>query len=253
MTQQAMVDTLRAMLADGRLFVRVARDAGLLVGIKVDQGAKPLAAQPGEKVTEGLEGLRERLQAHARLGARFAKWRAVIAIGDVQLPSPACIDINAHALGRDAALCQEAGLVPVVEAEVLMDGGHSRKRCQAVTEDLPGSVLRQLERQGVALEATILKCNMVLAGRSCAVQDTVDEVANSTLQCLRRVVPAAVPGIMFLSGGQSPSWPAAGSTPCNAGIQAPGPCRYRSPVRSSSLPRALGPASPPTARPPRRC
>lgn len=196
-------ETLRQSLADGRPFVQVARDAGLVVGIKVDEGAKPLAAHPGEKVTEGLDGLRERLQAYAALGARFAKWRAVIAIDDLQLPSRACIEANAHALARYAALCQEAGLVPVVEAEVLMDGGHTRRCCQAVTEALLGSVFRQLERQGVVLETAILKCNMVLAGRSCALQDTADEVADATLQCLRRVVPAAVPGVMFLSGGQS--------------------------------------------------
>jgi fructose-bisphosphate aldolase, class I len=196
-------ETLRQAQADGTSFVQVARDAGLLVGIKVDMGAKDLAAQPGEKVTEGLDGLRERLQEYAALGASFAKWRAVIAVDGMQLPSQACIDSNAHALARYAALCQETGLVPVVEPEVLMAGSHTQQRCQDVTEVVLRSVFEQVARQGVRLEALLLKPNMVLAGLACSRQDNAAEVARATLQCLRRVVPAAVPGIVFLSGGQS--------------------------------------------------
>ena len=196
-------ETIRQARADGTPFVKVAQDAGLIVGIKVDTGAQDLAGHPGEKVTEGLDGLRERLQAYAGMGARFAKWRGVIAVDGALLPTAACIEAHAHALARYAALCQEAGLVPVVEPEVLMDGGHTRQRCQEVTESVLRCVFEQLVRQGVALEATILKPNMVTAGLDCAVWDTAAEVAQATLQCLRRTVPAAVPGIAFLSGGQA--------------------------------------------------
>jgi fructose-bisphosphate aldolase class I len=196
-------ETIRQAGAGGTPFVQVAREAGLLVGIKVDTGAKALAAHPGEKVTEGLDGLRERLQAYFEMGARFAKWRSVIAVNGERLPTAACISANAHALARYAATCQEAGLVPIIEPEVLMVGTHTLARCQIVTEVVLRSVFDQLARQGVVLEALILKPNMVIAGLSCAVQNTADEVADATLQCLRRVVPAAVPGIAFLSGGQS--------------------------------------------------
>jgi fructose-bisphosphate aldolase class I len=196
-------ETIRQAKADGTSFLQVARSAGLLVGIKVDTGAKPLAAHPGEKVTEGLDGLRERLQAYFGMGARFAKWRGVVAIDGERLPSAACTVAHAHALARYAALCQEAGLVPIIEPEVLMDGAHTQARCQTVTETVLRSVFDQLALQGVVLEALILKPNMVIAGLACPVQNTVDEVADATLQCLRRVVPAAVPGIAFLSGGQS--------------------------------------------------
>ncbi|MEO6280291.1 class I fructose-bisphosphate aldolase [Roseateles sp.] len=196
-------ETLRQSKPDGTPFVQVAHDAGLMIGIKVDTGAKALAGRPDEKVTEGLDGLRERLQAYAALGAQFAKWRGVFAVDDGHLPSGACIEANTHALGRYAALCQEAGLVPIIEPEVLMDGSHTQARCQAVTEAVLRGVFEQLTRQGVALEALILKPNMVVAGLECAAQNTAAEVAQATLQCLRRAVPAAVPGVMFLSGGQS--------------------------------------------------
>jgi fructose-bisphosphate aldolase class I len=196
-------ETIRQAKADGTPFVRVAHEAGLLVGIKVDTGAKALAAHTGEKVTDGLDGLRERLQAYFEMGARFAKWRGVIAVDGEALPTAACTGANAHALARYAALCQEAGLVPIIEPEVLMDGTHTLSRCQEVTEAVLRSVFDQLVQQSVVLEALILKPNMVIAGLACAVQNTPDEVAGATLQCLRRAVPAAVPGIAFLSGGQS--------------------------------------------------
>jgi fructose-bisphosphate aldolase class I len=196
-------ETLRQAKADGKPLTQVARAAGLLIGIKVDTGAKELAGHPGEKVTEGLDGLRERLQGYFALGARFAKWRGVFALSGAALPSTACLEANAHALARYAALCQEAGLVPIVEPEVLMDGDHNLARCQEATEAVLRCVFQQLAKQGVLLEAMVLKPNMVLAGLACSVQNTPAEVAEATLQCLRRTVPAAVPGIAFLSGGQS--------------------------------------------------
>ncbi|WP_428507720.1 class I fructose-bisphosphate aldolase [Roseateles sp.] len=199
-------ETFGQATAEGTTFVQLARDAGLLVGIKVDTGAKALALRSGEKVTEGLDGLRERLLAYVETGASFAKWRAVIAVNAVDgghLPSAACIAANAQALARYAALCQEAGLVPIIEPEVLMTGTHTLAHCQAVTEALLREVFEALTLQGVALEALILKPNMVIAGLAAPTQNTADEVADATLQCLRRVVPAAVPGIAFLSGGQS--------------------------------------------------
>lgn len=198
-------ETIRQATIAGTPFVRVLQDAGILVGIKVDVGAKALAFHPSEKVTEGLDGLRERLGGYVAMGARFAKWRAVInaAPSGAHLPSEACVRANAHALARYAALCQEAGLVPIVEPEVLMDGGHSQAHCLEVTEGLLRHVFAALNTQDVALEAMVLKPNMVVAGRGCAVQVTVEAVANATMLCLRRVVPAAVPGIAFLSGGQT--------------------------------------------------
>jgi fructose-bisphosphate aldolase class I len=195
-------ETIRQSSKNGVLFVRILQDAGIIPGIKVDVGAKDMAAFPGEKVTEGLDGLRERLQEYSQLGARFAKWRAVIAIGD-SIPSSACIEENTHALGRYASLCQEAGLVPIVEPEVLMDGNHTLDQCRSVTEDVLRSLFRQLADQRVILEATILKPNMVLPGLACPVQESVDEVAGDTVNTLLRTVPAAVPAVAFLSGGQS--------------------------------------------------
>jgi fructose-bisphosphate aldolase class I len=183
-------------------FVKVLLDAGIIPGIKVDAGAKDLAGHPAEKITEGLDGLRERLAQYAQMGARFAKWRAVIVPSD-GIPSRGCIEANAQALARYAALCQEAGLVPVVEPEVLMDGDHTLARCAQITEEVLRAVFEQLYLQRVTLEGMILKPNMIVPGLACSTQPTVDEVADATVRCLLRAVPAAVPGIAFLSGGQS--------------------------------------------------
>ena len=196
-------ETLRQVADHGRRLVEILIDGGIVPGIKVDQGAKPLAGAPGERITEGLDGLRERLQEYRTLGARFAKWRAVIAIGDAK-PSAYCLDTNAHALARYAALCQEAGLVPIVEPEVLMDGSHSLERCFEVTETTLARVFAALWAQRVILEQMLLKPNMVVPGAHAPRQASVREVADATVRCLRRTVPAAVPGIVFLSGGQDP-------------------------------------------------
>lgn len=195
-------ETIRQSKNDGTSFVKLLTEAGILPGIKVDTGAKDLAGHPGEKITEGLDGLRERLSEYRKMGAKFAKWRAVITIGK-GIPSRGCIEGNAHALARYAALCQEAGLVPIVEPEVLMDGDHSLEQCARVTEEALHSVFRQLYQQQVILEGMILKPNMVLPGKYCFTQDGVEEVADTTVSCLLRAVPAAVPGIAFLSGGQA--------------------------------------------------
>jgi fructose-bisphosphate aldolase class I len=195
-------ETIRQQKKDGTPFIKVLTDAGIIPGIKVDTGAKDLAGHPGEKITEGLDGLRNRLAEYSQMGARFAKWRAVIAVGE-SIPSRACIQANAHALARYAALCQEAGLVPIVEPEVLMVGEHTLERCRELTEEVLRAVFIQLDHQGVLLEGMILKPNMVLPGLTCPKQETVDEVADATVQSLLRVVPAAVPGIAFLSGGQT--------------------------------------------------
>ena len=195
-------ETIRQVTSTGVPFAKALVGLGIVPGIKVDAGAKALAGHPGETVTEGLDGLRERLTDYAAMGARFAKWRAVITIGE-GIPSTACIGANAHALARYAALCQEAGLVPIVEPEVLMTGNHTLQRCADVTERVLHAVFKQLRAQGVLLEGMLLKPNMVLPGLAYAHQDTVDEVADATVTCLLRTVPAAVPGIAFLSGGQS--------------------------------------------------
>ena len=195
-------ETIRQNAADGTPLVEIIQDAGIIPGIKVDKGAKPLAGHPDETVTEGLDGLRERLEEYAELGARFTKWRAVYRIGEV-IPSPACITTNAHALGRFAALSQEAGLVPIVEPEVLMDGDHDIDDCAEVSEEALRTVFAELAVQEVLLEGMLLKPNMVLSGKDCPEQAGVEEVAARTLRCLRRAVPAAVPGMVFLSGGQS--------------------------------------------------
>jgi fructose-bisphosphate aldolase class I len=195
-------ETIRQQKKDGTRFVKALTEAGIVSGIKVDTGAKDLAGHPQEKITEGLDGLRERLNEYSQMGARFAKWRAVIAVGE-GIPSRGCIEANAHALARYAALCQEAGLVPIVEPEVLMDGEHSLQRCAEVTEDVLRTVFNQLYEQRVLLEGTILKPNMVLPGLTSPRQEGVDEVAEATVRCLRRAVPSAVAGIAFLSGGQS--------------------------------------------------
>jgi fructose-bisphosphate aldolase, class I len=193
-------ETIRQRDARGTPLAEVLARAGMLPGIKVDRGARPLAGCPGETVTEGLDGLRERLGEYAGMGARFAKWRAVIHVGD-HLPSDTCIEVNAHALGRYAALCQEAGLVPIVEPEVLMVGAHSLARAEAVTAAVLSRVFAELRRQRVLLEGMLLKPNMVVPGKQAA-RAPVAEVAAATLRLLRRQVPSAVPGVVFLSGGQ---------------------------------------------------
>jgi fructose-bisphosphate aldolase class I len=195
-------ETIRQSTSDGQKFVDVMVANGMIPGIKVDTGAKPLSGAPDEKVTEGLDGLRDRLNEYRELGARFAKWRAVITIGD-SIPSSHCILANAQALTRYASLCQEAGIVPIVEPEVLMDGNHTIERCFSVTETTLHTVFRTLFEHDVLLEGILLKPNMVISGTKCPRQAGVEEVASETLRCLRRVVPAAVPGVVFLSGGQS--------------------------------------------------
>jgi fructose-bisphosphate aldolase class I len=195
-------ETIRQSSADGTPFPKLLESQGIIPGIKVDTGAKPLAVSPDEKVTEGLDGLRERLEEYYELGARFTKWRAVITIGD-EIPTPYCIHVNAHALGRFAALSQEAGLVPIVEPEVLMDGTHTIERSYRVTLDTQHTVFHELYLQRVELEGMLLKPNMVLAGYDAAEGAGVDEVAEQTIRCLSETVPPAVPGMVFLSGGQS--------------------------------------------------
>lgn len=195
-------ETLRQRASDGTPFAEVLQRRGIIPGIKVDAGTKPLAGFPQEVVTEGLDGLRGRFEEYAAMGARFAKWRAVIRIGD-GLPTAACVESNAHALARYAALAQEAGLTPIVEPEVLMDGAHDLDRCAEVTVGVLRTVYEQLSCQGVVLEATLLKPNMVLPGTASPRQASNEEIAQATIATMRRAVPAAVPGIVFLSGGQS--------------------------------------------------
>jgi fructose-bisphosphate aldolase class I len=197
-------ETLRHKAADGTSFVALLNKAGVIPGIKVDTGAKDLAGYPGEKITEGLDGLRERLVEYHKLGARFAKWRAVITIGN-GIPTRFCIDANAHALARYAALCQEVGIVPIVEPEVLMDGGHSGERCEEVTTTTLESVFFHLHAHRVSLEGMVLKPNMVIPGKKAPQQWTPKQIAEATVRCFLRTVPAAVPGIVFLSGGQTPT------------------------------------------------
>jgi fructose-bisphosphate aldolase class I len=214
-------ETIRQTTKDGRSFVNALVDAGIIPGIKVDLGTADLAGHPGEKITEGLDGLRDRLTEYSRMGARFAKWRAVIALGQ-GLPSRGCIEANANALARYAALCQESGLVPIVEPEVVMDGEQSLEQCLAVTEGALHNVFAQLYTQGVMLEGMILKPNMVLPGLTCPNQAPVDDVAEATVRCLLHVVPAAVPGIAFLSGGQSGELASAHLNAMNAVARSPG-------------------------------
>jgi fructose-bisphosphate aldolase class I len=195
-------ETIRQKTRDGRSFVEALEQQGIVPGIKVDKGAKAMANFPGEKITEGLDGLRARLADYRQLGARFAKWRAVITIGE-KIPTRTCIDANAEALARYASLCQEADVVPIVEPEVLMDGAHTIERHFEVTEQTLRSVFDALAEHNVALEGMLLKPNMVLSGKECPQQASVQEVAESTVRCMKRVVPAAVPGLVFLSGGQT--------------------------------------------------
>ncbi|MEL6394053.1 MAG: class I fructose-bisphosphate aldolase, partial [Bacteroidota bacterium] len=195
-------ETIRQTTQAGVSFLEVIKDAGMIPGIKVDTGAKDMAGHPGEKVTEGLDGLRERIAEYYQMGARFAKWRAVITIGD-GIPSRACIDANAHGLARYAALCQEGGLVPIVEPEVLIDGDHTLERCYQVTDETLNTVFAQLYTQGVAYDQMILKPSMVISGKDCSEQASVEQVAEATIRCLLKNVPATVAGIAFLSGGQT--------------------------------------------------
>lgn len=195
-------ETLRQSASDGTNFGALLAGRGILPGIKVDKGAKDLAFAPGEKVTEGLDGLRERLAEYVSLGAAFTKWRAVITIGE-GIPTARCIEANAHALARYAAFSQEAGLVPIVEPETLMDADNDIDVCEEATNDALAAVFRALREQGVSLEGMILKPNMVISGKGCPTQAGVREVAEATVRALSRSVPAAVPGICFLSGGQS--------------------------------------------------
>lgn len=231
-TQDAMSDyisgvilfdeTIRQKSADGTPLVDLIKTAGSIPGIKVDKGAHALANAPGEKVTEGLDGLRERLEEYYSLGARFAKWRAVIDIGrggDRSMPSAYCIKANTHALARYAALCQEAGLVPIVEPEVLMDGDHDIDRCYEVTEFTLRTLFADLYDHRVPLEGTILKPNMVISGKLCKTRAGAEEVAEKTVKCFRESVPASLPGIVFLSGGQSDEEATAHLNAMNAGYR----------------------------------
>ena len=195
-------ETIRQSTSDGTPFTKALLDQGIMPGIKVDTGAKDFALHPNEKITEGLDGLRDRLAAYKTLGAKFAKWRAVITIGD-NLPSQACIEANAHALARYAGLCQEAGIVPMVEPEVLMDADNTIERCYEVTEKTLSTLFAALKGQDISLEHTILKTNMVISGKQCSTQADIQEVADQTVRCLLKNVPAELPGIVFLSGGQS--------------------------------------------------
>ena len=194
-------ETLRQSTAEGVTFVKIMQDAGIIPGIKVDSGAHPLAGHAGEKVTEGLDGLRGRLKEYSELGARFAKWRAVITIGD-GTPTMACVEANCHALARYAALCQEAGIVPIVEPEVLMDGSHTLDACYEVTEATLRTLYNQMYEQNVLLNGSILKASMVISGKDNEQRADIESVARSTVECLLNTVPAAVAGVVFLSGGQ---------------------------------------------------
>ncbi|MCZ6803026.1 MAG: fructose-bisphosphate aldolase class I [Proteobacteria bacterium] len=195
-------ETIRQSTSEGTPFTKALIDQGIMPGIKVDTGAKDFALHTGEKVTEGLDGLRDRLAEYKTLGAKFAKWRAVITIGD-NIPSQACIDANAQALARYAGLCQEAGIVPMVEPEVLMDADNTIERCYEVTEITLSTLFNAFKSQDVRIEQTILKTNMVISGKQCSVQADVQEVAEQTVRCLLKNVPTELPGIVFLSGGQS--------------------------------------------------
>jgi len=196
-------ETLRQRTRDGVPFAEVLAQRGIVPGIKVDKGTKPLPLYPGEKITEGMDGLGDRLAEYKQLGARFAKWRAVIEIDEAGIPSAFGIRANAHLLARYAALCQELDLVPIVEPEVLMDGAHGIERCEVVTAQVLEAVFAELDAHRVLFEGMLLKPNMVIAGKKCPRQPSVPEVAEATIRCMKRYVPAAVPGIVFLSGGQS--------------------------------------------------
>lgn len=195
-------ETIRMNTLDGTPFPKYLVEQGIIPGIKVDTGARDLAGHPGEKVTEGLDGLRDRLEEYRGMGARFAKWRAVITIGD-DIPSRGCIEANAHALARYAALCQEAGIVPIVEPEVLINGDHTLEDCYEVTEETLTTLFSEMQQQQVAMEGVILKASMVISALDCPNRAGVQQVAEETLRCLRSTVPEDLPGVVFLSGGQS--------------------------------------------------
>ena len=218
-------ETLHQKTADGVPFPAYLSQLGMIPGIKVDTGAKPLAGHPGETITEGLDGLRERLAGYYKAGARFAKWRAVIDIG-VGIPSAYAIDANAEALARYATLCQEASIVPIVEPEVLMDGGHTLERCEEVTNHVLDRVFSHLFAAGVYLEGMVLKPNMVIAGKKCTQPSSPEQVAEATVRTLKRQVPAAVAGIAFLSGGQSPTDATLHLSLMNAGGSLPWPLTF---------------------------
>ncbi len=220
-------ETIRQSTQAGVPFTQVMTDAGMIPGIKVDTGAKEMAGFPGEKVTEGLDGLRDRIAEYYQMGARFAKWRAVITIGH-GIPSRGCIEANAHGLARYAALCQEGGLVPIVEPEVLLTGDHSLDQCYAITAETLRTVFGQLAAQRVAFDQMILKPSMVISGQDCPQQASVDEVAATTVKCLLDNVPASVAGIAFLSGGQSNERASAHLNTMNAlfGAQCPWPITF---------------------------
>jgi fructose-bisphosphate aldolase class I len=218
-------ETIRQKTSGGIPLPKVLEKAGVIPGIKVDTGARDLPGYPDEKITEGLDGLRERLADYGRLGARFAKWRAVITIGKA-IPTRFCIDANAHALARYAALCQEVGLVPIVEPEVLMDGDHTGERCEEVTETTLTSVFFHLQAHRVALEGILLKPNMVIPGKKSPAQWSAQQIAEASVRCFRRTVPSAVPGIVFLSGGQSPQEATANLNAMNAMGQHPWQLSY---------------------------
>jgi len=208
-------ETIRQATSDGTPFAKALIDQGIMPGIKVDTGAKDFALHSGEKITEGLDGLRDRLAEYKSLGAKFAKWRAVITIGE-NIPSKACIEANVHALARYAGLCQEAGIVPMVEPEVLMDADNTIQRCYEVTEATLSALFSTLKNQNVSIEQTILKINMVISGKQCPTQADVQEVADQTVRCLLKNVPSELPGIVFLSGGQSPELATAHLSAMNA-------------------------------------
>lgn len=218
-------ETIRQKGSDGTPVAEILSRKGILPGIKVDAGAKDLALHSGEKITEGLDGLRERLAEYKALGAQFAKWRAVITIGD-NMPSEACIFANAHALARYAALCQEADIVPMVEPEVLIDGTHSIERCFEVTETTLEEVFEELDHQGVAPEGTILKASMVIAGKKAAKQSSVADVAEQTLRVLNETVPKNLAGVVFLSGGQGDEQATAHLNAMNASGKNPWPLSF---------------------------
>ncbi len=209
-------ETLRQSAVDGTPLVELIRNTGAIPGIKVDMGAQDMANFAGEKITAGLDGLRHRMKEYYDLGARFAKWRAVIEI-DAERPSMACVAANCHALARYAAICQEASIVPIVEPEVLMDGGHDLDRCYEVTEGTLKHLYMELFTQGVMLEGTVLKPNMIISGKKCNTRAGVEEVAEATVKCLKSSVPASVPGVAFLSGGQSDLEATAHLSAMNAG------------------------------------